>query len=244
MTNWLYILPCAVPPLIIARRWLSLKPRQLLVSVEGNIGSGKSTFINLLKLHKDLIPGLCVIPEPVDEWRQTGILKQFYKDPKQWAFHFQVFILITRTRELLMALGDKRNTIIVTERCLETDCMIFAELLRKQNFLNHQEWLLYVSIYRIVKDFVVKKSVEKIIYINTLPDLCCTRIHTRNRQEEKHISMNYIQDVHDQHVKWLGSSTETTTFMHSVNGEIDFTDENSPESNEVIESVRAWLMKI
>lgn len=40
--------------------------RQISILVEGNIGAGKSTFLNYLLKYKDIVE---VIPEPVDKFR-------------------------------------------------------------------------------------------------------------------------------------------------------------------------------
>lgn len=49
------------------------RTRPFRVAVEGNIGSGKSTFLEYCKLHPDVE----VVPEPVSEWtdlRGTNLL--------------------------------------------------------------------------------------------------------------------------------------------------------------------------
>ena len=50
----------------------------MLIYIEGNIGSGKSTFIDLMREHlfKFKTNGLepLVVLEPVDEWMKTGII--------------------------------------------------------------------------------------------------------------------------------------------------------------------------
>ena len=55
--------------------------------VEGNIGSGKSTFL------KKLSTEFKVVQEPVDEWSKMknassgkNILEEFYEDPKRNAY--------------------------------------------------------------------------------------------------------------------------------------------------------------
>ena len=75
-----------------------------LFSVEGNIGSGKSTFIAKLKEELKHINGIPVvyIPEPVEEWESIhsvegkNMIELFYSDPKQYAFAFQMMAYITR----------------------------------------------------------------------------------------------------------------------------------------------------
>jgi deoxyadenosine/deoxycytidine kinase len=48
----------------------------MLVSIEGNIGSGKSTLVANLK---EYFPHVILLQEPVEEWNRTGTLKYFYE---------------------------------------------------------------------------------------------------------------------------------------------------------------------
>ena len=70
-----------------------------IYSIEGNIGSGKSTFLNLLKVH---VPQINVIPEPVAEWQKVSqkynLLDEYYKDPNRWAFTFQINAILSRMK--------------------------------------------------------------------------------------------------------------------------------------------------
>lgn len=70
-------------------------------SIEGNIGSGKSTFLQLLQSH---VPQIQVIPEPVAEWQKISdkfnLLEEYYKKPDRWAFTFQINAVLSRMKEL------------------------------------------------------------------------------------------------------------------------------------------------
>ena len=70
-----------------------MKP--IIISVEGNIGSGKST---LVKLMKSQFPSCKFLFEPVDTWLKTtdsddqNILDKFYQDKKGGAIHFKILL--------------------------------------------------------------------------------------------------------------------------------------------------------
>lgn len=64
-----------------------------IISIEGNLGAGKTTLLSLLNIS--------CIKEPVDEWENlkgTNILKNYYEDPKRWAFTFQLNAIHSRNR--------------------------------------------------------------------------------------------------------------------------------------------------
>lgn len=93
------------------------------VFIEGNIGSGKTTFLNHFKKHE----GVCLQTEPVDKWRNLGgvnllvriflvylfcieiivvfcIVKDLmYKEPDRWAMPFQTYVTLTMLQTHTMA---------------------------------------------------------------------------------------------------------------------------------------------
>ena len=74
----------------------------IIISIDGNIGSGKSTLYNNLKNHYKDRDDICFVPEPVDSWHDiqdsdgTPILTNLYKDTKRYAFRFQMMAYISR----------------------------------------------------------------------------------------------------------------------------------------------------
>ena len=90
-----------------------------IISVEGNIGAGKSTLLCDLET-----VGFRVLAEPVTTWREEGLLKRFYANPKETAFEFQMAAL--RSRAAQMAAAVAQNELVVLERSLWADKNIFA----------------------------------------------------------------------------------------------------------------------
>ena len=81
----------------------SLK-KPLLISIEGNIGAGKSTILSNIKSQR---PTYNFIKEPLDVWKslqnfdpttQTNknLLQLYYEDPHRWAYTFQHASLLSR----------------------------------------------------------------------------------------------------------------------------------------------------
>ena len=65
-----------------------------IVSLEGNIGSGKTLLFNNLKENYKNNKKIIFLKEPVDEWEKIkdengkSILKNFYDDQEKFAFPF------------------------------------------------------------------------------------------------------------------------------------------------------------
>ena len=82
------------------------KKKPIIISIDGNIGSGKSTLINILKDEFRFDENIIFLDEPVNEWLQindgtTNILDYFYNDKKRWAYTFQNLAFITRSKLLI-----------------------------------------------------------------------------------------------------------------------------------------------
>ena len=73
--------------------------RPSFISIEGNIGSGKST---ILKIIRESFPELAILDEPLTEWQNVGenkdinLLGLYYQDPKRWGFTFQIYAFMSR----------------------------------------------------------------------------------------------------------------------------------------------------
>ena len=72
-----------------------------IFSIEGNIGSGKSTLFEELKNVYSCIPNIVFLEEPVSEWEKIKnkqgepMLQLFYRDPKKYSFSFQMMAFIS-----------------------------------------------------------------------------------------------------------------------------------------------------
>ena len=101
-----------------------MKP--IIIFIEGNIGSGKTTFLKNLDVNSI---NSQKIFEPVDQWIESGMLKKFYKDPKKHAYEFQLYCL--KTRFELFSKIDNTKDIVFIERSPMCDRYVFAEICLK-----------------------------------------------------------------------------------------------------------------
>ena len=159
--------------------------------IEGVIGAGKTTFIKFLA---EYLPNVQICLEPVDLWREIGILDKFYKNPAEWAYKFQSFAFCSR----IMAIKDNFNPaadIYLIERSPISD-KIFASI---QNFapIEQKMFNLWSDTYEALLPF----TEYSIIYLKPPIDLCQERIKTRGRAEEQQIPIEYqqlLEKAHDE----------------------------------------------
>lgn len=180
----------------------------ILVSFDGNIGSGKSTMMK--KAHEFYRSNSNVIfaEEPVEKWNQikdkngTEMLKLFYQDQEKHAFKFQIMAFVSRLaglREIVKA-NPGKNIVIITERSLYTDKEIFAKMLYDQGKMSDVEHQIYLTLF---DEFASEFEVNKVVYIRTDPVKCHERIHVRAREGEELIPLAYLEECHKYHEDFL-----------------------------------------
>ncbi len=195
-----------------------------IFTIEGNIGSGKSTIIQRLK---EKYTNLIYLPEPVDEWNKirdydgVTILEKFYKDKKRYSFSFQMMAYITRLSQLRRTLDiSPEGSIIITERCLDTDRYIFAQMLYDSGFIEDIEFNIYLSWFNEFNKFYY----GGIIYIKVDPEICFERIKMRNRKGEDSIPLEYLNDCHKYHENWINKIKLVNVYTFDGTSEIDIED--------------------
>ena len=181
-----------------------------IISVDGNIGSGKSTFIGDLKNYFKNREDIYFLDEPVDKWKQIidkqekNILENYYLDQKRWGFSFQMMAYISRLAQLKKVLKEEKYKIIFTERSVESDKNIFAKMLYDEGLMEEINY----KIYNLWFDEFRKDLGEfKYIYLKTNPTIALERVFLRNRKEEK-IGLEYLQKCHNYHEKWFNNLSD------------------------------------
>jgi deoxyadenosine/deoxycytidine kinase len=172
-----------------------------IISIEGNIGSGKSTLLEKLRLRLENI-NVLFLQEPVDIWdtiRDSSgqtMLQKFYADQTKYAFSFQIMAYISRLSILKKAIRENPGAIIITERSLHTDKMVFAKMLFDSGLIEDVNYQIYLKWF---DEFTVECPLNKIIYVKADPEVCFNRIKKRSRAGESNIPLNYLQDCHKYH---------------------------------------------
>ena len=180
-----------------------------IVSIEGNIGSGKTTAKEKLKeyiMQHNGMESTVFVDEPTDEWQtiqdENGvpILVNLYSDIKRFAFRFQMMAYISRLKKLRDALRNPNTKIIITERCLITDAHVFAKMLYDSKHIEEDEYQIYT---RWFDEFAKEVEPSCIVYFKASTDVCMNRIKKRNRAGEQDMQYDYLDKCNRYHDDWL-----------------------------------------
>ena len=131
----------------------------MILTIEGNIGSGKSTLVK--QLRQELATKWTFLDEPVDEWLELkdesgrSLIELFYADKKRYSYTFQNYAYITRMRKLM---ETKSQNVNVTERCVLTDKHVFAQMLTDDGYMNKMEDQMYKDWFNIFEKFASIES--------------------------------------------------------------------------------------
>lgn len=197
-----------------------------IISIEGNIGSGKSTFIEHLKKYYKNNQCILFLKEPVDDWMKitdnqgVSILEKFYADQHKYAFSFQMMAYITRLntlRDIIKNIksayinnethekGVNNKIVIITERTLYTDKFVFAKMLYESGKIEEVNYQIYLKWFNT---FAEEFPIHKLVYIKTNPDECYSRISNRNRDGETNISIDYLRSCNTYHDNMLDTTLD------------------------------------
>lgn len=212
------------------------------VSIEGNIGSGKSTLLaNLKEALKDN-KKVVFLKEPVDEWETIKdvngctMLQKFYGNQKKYSFSFQMMAYISRLATFKQAVKENpKATIFITERSLDTDKYVFAQMLfddkkiEDVNFQIYQKWF---------DTFSQEFKVTGLIYVNTLPEICHQRIVKRSREGEDCIPLEYLQNCGNYHDYMMSVMADSPILK--LNGNVDIY-ENTEILSDWVDKIKEFI---
>lgn len=187
-----------------------------LITIEGNIGCGKTALLNELEqalLNFDcgnVLPFRC-IDEDVESWRNVegiDVLRRFYQNPTAWGLSLQTIITTSNHHRLCDALNKKGGVsnfpmLLISGRGIQSTSKVFVPVLYEQKYISDKD----AAIIR----FIIDKIPEKIknshlyIYLRTTPETCLQRL--REREETDNIDLAYLNLIHAKHEEWFKATT-------------------------------------
>jgi len=196
-----------------------------IFSIEGNIGSGKSTLVKELKksVPNILDKKVVYVQEPVNEWSKIKdkkgetILEKFYANQHKYAFSFQMMAYISRLALLRNIVRENPDAITITERSVFTDREVFAKMLYDEGKIEEVDYQIYLKWF---DEFIEEIPITGLIYVTTTPEKSKERVDLRARAGES-IPLSYLQRCHNYHETWIKNIKKQVCLF---NGNVDFKD--------------------
>jgi len=177
------------------------------IAIEGAIGAGKTSLVNLLGKQLDARVVL-------ENDEKNPFLPGFYKDKESFAFQTQIYFLLSRYAQYLdLSQRDLFNSVVLTDFLFQRD-PIFANL----NLQDHQ-LQLYHQIYNLIKLRTPKPDL--VIYLQADTKVLQRRIEKRDRDYESYLDREYLEKVNNAFNSFFFYYSETPLLVINTN-EIDF----------------------
>ena len=176
------------------------------ITIEGNIGAGKTTLAHMLAKHFDarLI---------VEEFADNPFLAKFYQNPKQYAFPVELFFMAERYKQLkdLIHTKDLFQSITITDY-LFTKCLLFAKVT-----LPDEEFRLYQKLFEIIHQQLTQPDL--LIYLHAPVNKLQQNIKRRNRSYEQSIPDEYLFNIQETYLQYIRQHNIKTLIIDAANAD-------------------------
>jgi deoxyadenosine/deoxycytidine kinase len=176
------------------------------ITIEGNIGAGKTTLAHLLSKHFNarLI---------LEEFAENPFLPKFYENRQQYAFPLELFFMAERYKQLkeLLQTKDLFQTVTISDY-LFTKCLLFAKV-----NLPEQEFLLYQKLFDIINPQLIQPDL--LIYLHPPVSKLKENIKKRNRPYEQTIEPDYLFSLQETYTQYIRQHQIKTLFVDVTNAD-------------------------
>jgi deoxyguanosine kinase len=176
------------------------------ITVEGNIGAGKTTLTNLLAKHYNARIIL-------EEFAENPFLTKFYESPAQYAFPVELFFMAERYKQLKDTLhtNDLFQSVTISDY-LFTKCLLFAKV-----NLPEEEFHLYQKLFDIIHQQISFPDI--LIYLHAPVNKLQANIKKRNRSYEQAIPDAYLFNLQETYTNYIKQHNIKTIFIDASNAD-------------------------
>lgn len=182
------------------------------VAIAGNIGAGKTTLTKLLAKHYKWEPQF-------EDVLENPYLEDFYNKMERWSFNLQIYFLNSRFRQILQIRESGKK--IIQDRTIYEDAYIFAPNLHAMGLMTNRDFENYKSLFDLMESVV--QGPDLLIYLrSSIPNLV-EQIHSRGRDYENSISIDYLSRLNERYEAWVHNYDKGNLLIIDVDN-INFVD--------------------
>jgi deoxyadenosine/deoxycytidine kinase len=176
------------------------------ITIEGNIGAGKTTLSALLARHFNARLVL-------EEFADNPFLPKFYENPKAYAFPLELFFMAERYKQLkdLIQQKDLFQSVTISDY-LFTKCLLFAKV-----NLPEDEFRLYQRLFEIIHQQLIQPDL--LIYLHAPVHKLQENIKKRKRPYEQNIPDEYLFNIQETYTHYIKQHNFKTLFIDASNAD-------------------------
>jgi deoxyadenosine/deoxycytidine kinase len=176
------------------------------ITIEGNIGAGKTTLAHLLAKHYNARLVL-------EQFADNPFLSKFYESPQQYAFPLELFFMAERYKQLkeLIHTKDLFHNVTIADY-LYIKCLLFAKV-----NLPETEFRLYQKLFDIINQQLVQPDI--LIYLHVPVHKLQINIKKRNRPYEQAIPNEYLFNIQETYTHYIKQHNIKTLFIDANNAD-------------------------
>jgi len=176
------------------------------ITIEGNIGAGKTTLAHLLSRHYNARLVL-------EEFADNPFLPKFYENPQQFAFPLELFFMAERFKQLkdLIQQKDLFQSVTISDY-LFTKCLLFAKV-----NLPEDEFRLYQRLFEIINQQLMQPDI--VVYLHSPVNKLQQNIKKRKRTFEQNIPDAYLFSIQETYTHYIKQHNIKTIFVDAGNAD-------------------------
>ncbi|HEX7906398.1 MAG TPA: deoxynucleoside kinase [Chitinophagaceae bacterium] len=176
------------------------------ITIEGNIGAGKTTLAHLLSKHYNARLVL-------EEFADNPFLPKFYENQKLYAFPLELFFMAERFKQMkeLLQQKDMFQSLTIADY-LFTKCLLFAKVT-----LPDDEFRLYQRLFDIIGQQLTQPDI--LIYLHAPVHKLQSNIKKRNRSYEQNIPDDYLFNIQETYTHYIKQHNIKTLFVDVSNAD-------------------------
>ncbi len=184
--------------------------RYPFIAIEGNIGSGKTTFSEMLaeQFQCKLI---------LEQFADNPFLSKFYQQPERHAFPLELFFMAERYQQLgELTSGDLFSAQLIS------DYFFMKSKLFAQNNLKEDELLLFNRLFDIALKNLPRPNV--LLYLHSDVNRLQVNIRKRGRDYEKNITNDYLLQIQERYFDYFKKQKDFPVLIVDVS-KLDFVED-------------------
>lgn len=174
------------------------------ITIEGNIGAGKTTLATLLSRHYNAKLVL-------EAFADNPFLPQFYENPKQFAFPLELFFMAERYKQLQEMLVQKN----MFHQLTISDYLFTKSLLFAKVTLREDEYKLYQRLFDIVQQQLIHPQL--LVYLHAPVSKLQQNIKKRQRAYEQKIPDEYLYSIQETYLQYIKQLQLPVLFVDASN---------------------------